>query len=125
MATKESIISKDSKISIGLVTALMLASLTGSLWVKDKMQATSTALLTEVTKTNTQLLLMNSRLEAIEKSVDTKYEYLEGYIESRFKAVNKAIDDTLQDRIYKYEFLSWLELLEARNEGIIEVPKLQ
>ena len=125
MATKESIISKDSKISIGLVTALMLASLTGSLWVKDKMQATSTALLTEVTKTNTQLLLMNSRLEAIEKSVDTKYEYLEGYIDSRFKAVNKAIDDTLQDRIYKYEFLSWLELLEARNEGIIEVPKLQ
>ena len=125
MTTKESIISKDSKISIGLVTALMLASLTGSLWVKDKMQATSTALLTEVTKTNTQLLLMNSRLEAIEKSVDTKYEYLEGYIDSRFKAVNKAIDDTLQDRIYKYEFLSWLELLEARNEGIIEVPKLQ
>ena len=125
MPSKESVISKDSKISIGLVTALMLASLTGSLWVKDKMQATSTALLTEVTKTNTQLLLMNSRLEAIEKSVDTKYEYLEGYIESRFKAVNKAIDDTLQDRIYKYEFLSWLELLEARNEGIIEVPKLQ
>jgi|SaaInlV_100m_DNA_2_1039680.scaffolds.fasta_scaffold61024_2 hypothetical protein len=125
MPSKESVISKDSKISIGLVTALMLASLTGSLWVKDKMQATSTALLTEVTKTNTQLLLMNSRLEAIEKSVDTKYEYLEGYIDSRFKAVNKAIDDTLQDRIYKYEFLSWLELLEARNEGIIEVPKLQ
>jgi len=125
MSSKESVISKDSKISIGLVTALVLASFTGSFWVKDKMQATSTALLTEVTKTNTQLLLMNSRLEAIEKSVDTKYEYLEGYIDSRFKAVDKAIDSTLQDRIYKHEFLSWLELLEARNEGIIEVPKLQ
>ena len=114
MPAKESVISKDSKISIGLVVGLVGALFLGAFWIKDELAAT-----------NTQLLLMNTKLEAIENSVESKYKYLEGYIDSKLTQVNEEMIENSVDRIYRHEFLNWVELLEAKNKDKIEVPKFR
>ena len=114
MSDKETttVTSKDSKITIGLAVLLLGTFSSGTFWLKD-----------ELSTTNTQLLLMDARLQGIERGVDTKYAYLEGYVDREIDSVKKELQDVGKDRIYRHEIKSWIQVLEASNDTI-HVPSL-
>ena len=106
-------VSKDTKITAGFALTLLISFIGGTFWLKD-----------ELSSINTNGLLMDVRLQSIERSVDTKYAYLEGYVDKELGTLKQEFNKISHDRIYRHEFLSWLKLLEAENPSIV-VPEVE
>ena len=113
MANGDLPIGRESRITISLAVALISVLLGSVVWIKD-----------ELTNTTTQLLLMDSRLQSIERSVDTKYATLETYIAKELSSIRNEIDSSKLDRFYRYEFENWIELLKVKNETL-SIPDIQ